>query len=73
MIEEEDDEDKNNQKNKNIKQKLDISPENNINFKNEHELFIDSKYSYINSYTNNLIKIKKIYQVIKMIKIIYYL
>ena len=53
VIEEEDDEDKNNQKNKNIKQNLDILPENNTNSKNEHELFIDSKYSYINSYTNN--------------------
>jgi hypothetical protein len=52
VIEEEDDEDKNNQKNKNIKQNLDILPENNTNSKNEHELFIDSKYSYINSYTN---------------------
>ena len=50
MIEEEDDEDKNNQKNKNINKNLDISPENNI--KNEHD-FIDSKYSYINSYANN--------------------
>ena len=37
---------------RNIKQNLDILPENNTNSKNEHELFIDSKYSYINSYTN---------------------
>lgn len=53
MIEEEEDEDKNNQKNKNIKQNINKLPENNINFKNEHELFIDSKYSYINFNTNN--------------------
>ena len=49
VIEEEDDEDKNNQKNKN----LDKLPENNINSKNDHDIFIDSKYSYINSYANN--------------------
>ena len=49
VIEEEDDEDKNNQKNKN----LDKLPENNINSKNDHDIFIDSKYFYINSYANN--------------------
>ena len=49
VIEEEDDEDKNNQKNKNIKEDLD----NNINSENENDIFIDSKYSNINSNTTN--------------------
>ena len=55
VIEEEDDEDKNNQKNKNIKEDLD----NNINSENENDIFIDSKYSNINSNTTNTRKTSK--------------
>jgi hypothetical protein len=55
VIEEEDDEDKNNQKNKNIKEDSD----NNINSENENDIFIDSKYSNINSNTTNTRKTSK--------------
>ena len=55
VIEEEDDEDKNNQKNKNIKEDSD----NNINSENENYIFIDSKYSNINSNTTNTRKTSK--------------
>ena len=55
VIEEEDDEDKNNQKNKNIKEDSD----NNINSENENDIFIDSRYSNINSNTTNTRKTSK--------------
>jgi len=60
VIEEEEDEDKNkvNNKNQNSPQNLDINvlQSENIGNKNENDIFIDTKYSNINSNTNNLNK-----------------
>jgi hypothetical protein len=55
VIEEEDDEDKNNQKNKKNKEDL----YNNIDYENENDIFIDSKYSNLNSNTTNTRKTSK--------------
>jgi hypothetical protein len=60
VIEEEEDEDKNkvNNKNQNSPKNLDINvlQSENIGNKNENDIFIDTKYSNINSNTNNLNK-----------------
>ena len=62
VIEEEEDEDKNkNNKNKNIKKSLDIDVLKSMNTENNNrnDIFIDTKYSNINSNNNNLNKNNK--------------